>query len=295
MSKMVSANITCPSCKKQQQFELFRTLWIEDNDNRKLLFEDKINHFACPSCNYSERLEFPFLVTNVNKKLAVWYEPYHDTDIDRDIQQYVEHMGSDSFYAKAPRITDWNKFKNKVRELESAESKADGIKLSDDMKYKLSRFIKHQKLKTTSATYPRYLRHLQTVKGRIFYAPLPFIIFCLIISITSGPQNIIKNLVPTFILAIIFSILAFLFYSIINRIILKIIPNWSRRKDIRLFCFGSLYWAIGVLLYVTLLDPYNNGSWQYMDDEEWTHMFLTILSPPIFLGSAMYIYDKYIK
>jgi hypothetical protein len=65
-------------------------------------------------------LEFPFLCTNVAKGVAIWYEPYPDAQIDADIEQYRKHMGPNSFYAKAPRIADWETFKVKFLELEAA-------------------------------------------------------------------------------------------------------------------------------------------------------------------------------
>jgi hypothetical protein len=58
---------------------------------------------AAANCDHRERLEFPFLCTNVAKGVAIWYEPYPDAQIDADIEQYRKHMGPNSFYAKAPR------------------------------------------------------------------------------------------------------------------------------------------------------------------------------------------------
>jgi hypothetical protein len=42
----------------------------------------------------------------------VWFEPYHDPQIDADVRDYATYMGEDSFYAKAPRVRDWQPFKN---------------------------------------------------------------------------------------------------------------------------------------------------------------------------------------
>jgi hypothetical protein len=120
MSKTVEASIECRQCGHSKNAVLFRTLWTEDSENRALLLNDRVNVFVCDNCDYTERLEFPFLCTNVNKGLAIWYEPYHDPQIDADIEMYRQHMGANSFYAKAPRMADWNAFKARFLEMEAA-------------------------------------------------------------------------------------------------------------------------------------------------------------------------------
>lgn len=71
---------------------------------------------------------------------------------------------------------------------------------------------------------------------------------------------------------------------------------WRRRsKEFRLWCFGSTAWATAVLLFVVGLDPFNNGSWDYMDDDEYFQMFFWMLVPPLFIGIARYSYEKWIK
>lgn len=100
--------------------ELYRSIWIEDPENRKKIFDNDINVLDCPNCKDRTRIEFPFLATNVKRKFAVWYEPIPDPAIDADIQQYASHFGNDSFYAKAPRIRNWDAFKTKITELESS-------------------------------------------------------------------------------------------------------------------------------------------------------------------------------
>jgi transcription elongation factor Elf1 len=125
MSKKVEASVRCPKCGHKQNVVLFRSIWAEYPENRSLVLNDLINQFRCGNCNHRERLEFPFLCTNVPKGVAIWYEPYHDTQIDADAERYREHMGPNSFYAKAPRISDWETFKAKYLELEAAGPESD--------------------------------------------------------------------------------------------------------------------------------------------------------------------------
>jgi len=84
------------------------------------MLSDKINVFNCDKCQNTERLKYPFLCTNVKRGLAIWYEPYHDAQIDADVEMYRNHMGPNSFYAKAPRIADWNAFKTTFLAMEVA-------------------------------------------------------------------------------------------------------------------------------------------------------------------------------
>jgi hypothetical protein len=122
MSKKLQASITCPSCKKQTAYSLFRSLWIEYKENRELVFSDRVNYFICPKCGYEKRLEFPFMCTNAKKRFAVWYEPYHDEQIDIDAEAYRKQMGIDSYLAQAPRIKEWDEFKDTILALENVNA-----------------------------------------------------------------------------------------------------------------------------------------------------------------------------
>ena len=127
MSKKLGANITCSACKNVFPTELYRSIWVEDARNRSLILSDKINAVTCPQCKHQERLEFPFLCANVKLGFALWYEPYLDPQIDNDVEEYRKHMGPDSFYAKAPRISNWKTFKEKLLEMETKTSTEDSI------------------------------------------------------------------------------------------------------------------------------------------------------------------------
>lgn len=120
MSKKLGAEITCPKCEFKHPVELYRSIWVEQPENRALILNDQINAVTCPRCKLHHRLEFPFLCTNVNRGFALWYEPYHDPQVDKDVIDYRRHFGPDSFYAKAPRISNWDLFKKKLIEMEGS-------------------------------------------------------------------------------------------------------------------------------------------------------------------------------
>lgn len=118
MSKRIPATITCNKCSTQFRVELYRSIWVEYSENLALIIEDRINTFTCKKCSELVKVDFPFLCTNVKKGFAVWYEPYPDIQIDKDVQEYITLLGKDSFYAKAPRISNWRDFKALVVKLD---------------------------------------------------------------------------------------------------------------------------------------------------------------------------------
>ncbi len=145
MSKTLQARIRCPNCKNQFEATLYRSIWIEFPENRKLIFDDNINRVTCPACKMQTKLEFPFLCTNVKEHIAVWYEPYPDADVEKDAQLYARHHGPSSFYATAPRIRDWNAFKEKIVELEERTGVKLPSRLSPEMQEKMQGFMNHLK------------------------------------------------------------------------------------------------------------------------------------------------------
>ena len=129
MSKIVTIQIQCPQCDKQYDAKVFRTLWgdgctADDFENR---LTDKTNVVTCPHCGHSFRLPLGLMYVDCQAGFAVWWEPQHDTGIDSDTQTYASMFGADSYYAKAPRIQDWNEFKHTIRRYYTGELKANPI------------------------------------------------------------------------------------------------------------------------------------------------------------------------
>ena len=82
---------------------------------------DDVNVCSCPHCHYSFKAPYPFMYVDVNVGFAVWWEPIHDAGIDSDAVSYARMFGANSFYAKAPRIEDWNEFKDTIMKYYSGE------------------------------------------------------------------------------------------------------------------------------------------------------------------------------
>ena len=143
MSKRVDAKITCPNCNHQFDFTLYRSIWGEYPENRELVMTDKINVATCPSCNIATKLIYPFIYTNANQLFAVWWEPIYDTQIDSDQAGYTKMLGNGNYLATAPRIKDWNEFKNTILKFERGELKANAGTISKEMEDQMQGFFKH--------------------------------------------------------------------------------------------------------------------------------------------------------
>lgn len=59
--------------------------------------------------------------------------------------------------------------------------------------------------------------------------------------------------------------------------------------------FGALVWSAGILIYTIGMDPFDNGSWEWMDNEEYSKLFFVMFVPPLFVGLSIKIYDKFFK
>lgn len=83
---------------------------------------------------YENQIPFSCLCVNVKKGIAVWYEPLPDRHIDEDIENYKRSMGASSFYAQAPRIREWNKFRDEVIKLMEIKAERDPLIIAADKK-----------------------------------------------------------------------------------------------------------------------------------------------------------------
>lgn len=133
MSKIVDIQIECPKCGHQYVAKVFRTLWGDGctADNFESCLTDKTNVVACPCCGHSFRLPLGLMYVDVDAGFAVWWEPQHDEGIDADAQSYAQMFGANSYYATAPRIADWDEFKQVIREYYQGKRVAGKIEKMD--------------------------------------------------------------------------------------------------------------------------------------------------------------------
>ena len=123
MSKLVDAMITCPLCGKQYPVKLFRTLWGERQELRDKVMNDEVNVCTCPHCGHSFTALYPFMYVDVKAGFAVWWEPVYDPQIDEMTAGFSKMLGHGNYYETAPRISDWEEFKETINRYYSGELK----------------------------------------------------------------------------------------------------------------------------------------------------------------------------
>lgn len=128
MSKLIDITVTCPQCGQKYKTKVFRTLWGDGGTaEQNNLSNDNVNVVECPHCNYSFRAPLAMMYVDCKKGFAVWWEPIHDSGIDNETIAYSNMFGAESYYAKAPRIQDWEDFKDTVKKYYTGELKANPI------------------------------------------------------------------------------------------------------------------------------------------------------------------------
>jgi hypothetical protein len=146
MSQQIKTTVACPKCRQKLDATIFRTIWGEYPENRELVMSDKINSTTCPNCNTTTKWKFPLMYTNAHQQFAVWWEPYPDPQIDSDAIDFARMLGKKDYLATAPRIKDWEEFKETIVKYENGELKANSTKVvSKEMQEQMNGFLKHLK------------------------------------------------------------------------------------------------------------------------------------------------------
>ena len=306
MSKQIEAEVGCPNCGNKFKTTLYRSLWVEDRDNRVRLMNDEINSVTCPSCKTTTRVEFPFLCTNVKRGIAIWYEPYHDPAIDTDIAQYSKHFGSSSFYARAARISNWEEFKRKLTELEALSAgSTPRVTPSPDLESFFKGFVRSLKTpnKTLTIKSPHWIVYINSISKRVIHSLCAGpVLLCAVFLALAGPSEAviaIGNALANHFFQVIgvslaFSAGTFVFLTVLYLILAEYRP-WNQRSFLfRLFCFAGMSWVLGALLFVVLFDPFESGSISYMLSQHWPKILSVCIVPPAFIGLMMYVYNKFV-
>lgn len=114
MSYQDNFTLKCSECDYEFTARLYTSIWGEYPENRELVMTDKINVITCPSCKMSEKVIMSLLYTNVEMGFAVWWEPYYDEGIDRQVKLAVKAGKLMTSIANAPRINNWEEFKQTI-------------------------------------------------------------------------------------------------------------------------------------------------------------------------------------
>ncbi len=129
MSKQVVTEVICEECGRTSKAQLFRSIWGEYPEYREIVFDNTINVVPCFRCGMRTRAPFSLLYVDAKRQFAVWYEPRPDPVVEHDTAFYRASFGPESYYATAPRVSDWEEFKHTILKFERGELQAKPISL----------------------------------------------------------------------------------------------------------------------------------------------------------------------
>lgn len=133
MSKRYEIEEKCPACNLPFKFTMYRSIWGEDPENRELVMSDAVNVAKCRACGLEIKIAASLFYTNAPNTFAVWWEPNPDPQIDADRDGYIKLGGPNCYLAAAPRVKEWNEFKNTILKFERGELKGGPLTFSGDL------------------------------------------------------------------------------------------------------------------------------------------------------------------
>jgi len=123
MSRKNKVILSCSTCNHQFEATLYRTIWGESQENRDLLMNNLFNVVVCPSCNTKTKIEYALFYNDTTVLCGVWWEPYPESEIDQCAAGWAKMFGKDNYMTNAPRLKDWNEFKETINKFYSGELK----------------------------------------------------------------------------------------------------------------------------------------------------------------------------
>jgi len=128
MTQIESAEFPCLYCDTKVNFKLYKTIHGENDEYRKLVFNNEVNVLNCNSCDEISYLPIPLMYVYLGSpnSFVVWYDPIEDAanTISDTKSQFKQQYGLDDMYVTAPQIADWEEFKDTIKAFESGELKA---------------------------------------------------------------------------------------------------------------------------------------------------------------------------
>jgi len=118
MAKIVKHNIPCPSCKAFSEQEIYYTVNEELNGIASKILNNEINFVKCNNCSNKFQIKTGLLYCNHQKQFAVYFHPNNIHEIDNEIMELKKMHGELHFLNKIIKFSDWDKFKEKIFELE---------------------------------------------------------------------------------------------------------------------------------------------------------------------------------
>lgn len=95
MSEKQPYSIKCPKCGESQEAELYESVNVtREPDLREKLMTNKINEVVCKSCNFSFRVDKPFLYIDQENMVLIYLIPAEQDQYDNGEDQFNDFMGN---------------------------------------------------------------------------------------------------------------------------------------------------------------------------------------------------------
>jgi len=133
MSKKYEIEEKCPACSLPFKLTMYRSIWGEHPENREIVMSDAVNVAKCRACRLEIKIAASLFYTNAPNTFAVWWEPNPDPQIDADREGYIKLGGANCYLATAPRVKEWNEFKDTILKFERGELKGGPLTFSGDL------------------------------------------------------------------------------------------------------------------------------------------------------------------
>ena len=118
MSKIVEYEIPCPNCKNLSKQEIYHSVNNLSKNVVQRILNDEINFIKCTKCNNKFHVKTGILFCNHEKQFAVYYHPNDISIIDFEISELKKVLGELHYLNKIIKFSNWEKFKEKIYELE---------------------------------------------------------------------------------------------------------------------------------------------------------------------------------
>jgi MFS family permease len=151
----------------------------------------------------------------------------------------------------------------------------------------------------------KFFKHISNIKALLLYPFVPFVLIMAAFYVFDQEKFMVfdrqkfmwaikhdlDDVVGVFFAIYLITFGILLFLNIIYRIVL----NWGGNYIVRLWVFGVIVWMLGSLGVMWIVNYYEYNSFISMIKISYPYISLIIFFPPLFVGSALFVYNKYIK
>ena len=118
MTLVKAYELECPNCKTVAVQNVYHTINSSEVDAGKRIINHEINFVVCETCGNKFQLLTPLLYVNFKYQFALRYTASQIEQNEEENKNQKMNHGGASFIFNPLNISDWDEFKNKIRELE---------------------------------------------------------------------------------------------------------------------------------------------------------------------------------